>query len=493
MASFRKVAQYRSAADLQQRLSELSLGLAIDTEIVSAEQGSPLAKPLTCQLTRSREVTIGNRWCIHPMEGWDANRDGSPTSYTLRRWERFGESGAKWIWGGEAAAVRPDGRANANQTMAIESNREGLSQLLSTLKRAHEQLGEATDDLLVGLQLTHSGRFSRPDDRTLKPTIAWHHPILDARCGISPSDDSRVIDDDDLPLLIEQFVSAARLASEVGFDFVDIKACHGYLLHEFLGAHERPGAYGGDLVGRARLLLEIVAAVRDACPDLGIGVRLNAFDCLPFESVDGEGKPVSVEGLLPYRWGFGIDPERPLDYDLGEVVSLLRWLYDAGVFAVNLTGGTPYTAPHWQRPASFPPSDGYPPPEDPLLGVVRHLQVGKRLKQMVPDLLYVGSGYTYLQDYLVHVAQASIRGGWIDSVGIGRMVLSYPQLPFDSLNGRSIRRKEVCRTFSDCTTAPRNGLRSGCYPLDEFYKRTEEAELVKAKAPRLSKGSASEE
>lgn len=484
MAQFRKVAQYRSATDLQERLAQLGLSLTIDEQVLSAEQGSPLASKLRCQLTETREFEIGNRWCIHPMEGWDANRDGSPTDYTIRRWERFGASGAKLIWGGEAAAVRGDGRANANQTLAVESNRAGLSRLLESLHQAHRAAGFETDDLLVGLQLTHSGRFSRPVDRSLQPTIAWHHPVLDRRCGIDPADDSRVITDEQLPELIEQFVASARLASEVGFQFVDIKACHGYLLHEFLGAHERPGAYGGDLVGRSRLLLEIVGAVRAACPELGIGVRLNAFDCLPYESIDGEGKPVSIEGLVPYRWGFGIDPSSPTEYDLGEVTRLLRWLSAAGVFAVNLTGGTPYTAPHWQRPATFPPSDGYPAPEDPLAGVIRHLQVGRRLKQQVPDLMLVGSGYTYLQDYLVHVAQATIRAGWIDSVGMGRMVLSYPTLPADSLSGRTLERKAVCRTFSDCTTGPRIGLRSGCYPLDEFYKRSEEAPVVRDQAPR---------
>ena len=84
--------------------------------------------------------------------------------------------------------------------------------------------------------------------------------------------------------------------------------------------------------------------------------------------------------------------------------------------------------------------------------------------------MFVGTGYSYLQEYVIHAAQAVVRQSWTDVVGLGRMVLSYPDLPADSLAGQSLTRTKICRTFSDCTTAPRHGLRSGCYPLDDFYK-----------------------
>jgi NADPH2 dehydrogenase len=92
----------------------------------------------------------------------------------------------------------------------------------------------------------------------------------------------------------------------------------------------------------------------------------------------------------------------------------------------------------------------------------------------------IGTGYSYLQDFLPHVAQAVVRRGWIDAVGLGRMVLSYPELPADSLAIGRLQRKRVCRTFSDCTTAPRHGLVSGCYPLDPHYKALAEAETLKS-------------
>ena len=95
-------------------------------------------------------------------------------------------------------------------------------------------------------------------------------------------------------------------------------------------------------------------------------------------------------------------------------------------------------------------------------------------------MVFVGSAYSYLQEWLPNVAEHAVRSGHVDSVGLGRMVLSYPDLPADQLEGRALQRKRVCRTFSDCTTGPRAGLVSGCYPLDDFYGDRPEAARVKA-------------
>ncbi len=472
MAEYPKIAQLKSVAALRDRLEELGLELPIDDAILTAEQGSPLARPIDLGPLR-----CGNRWCIHPMEGWDANRDGSPSELTLRRWRNFGLSGAKLIWGGEAAAVQPDGRANPNQTLAIASNKPGLTALLHECRSAHEQAFGTTSDFVVGLQLTHSGRFCRPNGNRLEPRIAYHHPLLDAKFGIRPDDDSVVWTDDDLERLIDAYVAAAGMARDVGFQFVDVKACHGYLLHEFLSARMRPGRFGGDFNGRTRLLFTIIGRIRDEFPDLPVLVRLSVFDTLPYQTSREVGQPMPCD--LPYRFGFGVNESQPLDYDLAEGIELLRRLQAAGVVAANISCGSPYYNPHIQRPAIFPPSDGYQPPEDPLVGVVRQIQAARACKAAVPELPMVGTGYTYLQDYVPHVAQAVVRAGWIDLVGLGRMVLSYPELPAETLVRGTTERKKVCRTFSDCTTAPRNHLASGCYPLDPFYKQRPEAEEVK--------------
>lgn len=471
--NYPKIAQLKTISDLKARLAELGLDLPLDEEILTAEAGSPLAAPL-----RIGGFSVGNRWCIHPMEGWDAQRDGSPSEHTLRRWRHFGSSGAKLIWGGEAAAVEEAGRANPHQTLATPRNRDGLASLLDALQREHRVRYGSTDDLLVGLQLTHSGRFCRPNSHRLEPRIAYHHPLLDAKFGIDPFDASVVWTDDELEPLIDRFVEAAGSAHEVGFQFVDVKACHGYLLHEFLSARVRPGRFGGDFAGRTRLLCTIIGRIRDRYPTLMIGVRLSAFDIVPYQTSREVGRPMPYETLLPYQYGFGVDERQPLGADLSETIQLLKMLKELGAAAVNLSCGSPYYNPHIQRPAIFPPSDGYQPPEDPLVGVVRQIQAARSCKQAVPELPMIGTGYSYLQDYLPHAAQAVVRAGWIDAVGLGRMVLSYPELPADTLNYGRLARKKVCRTFSECTTAPRHGLVSGCYPLDPYYKELPEADQL---------------
>ena len=165
---------------------------------------------------------------------------------------------------------------------------------------------------------------------------------------------------------------------------------------------------------------------------------------------------------------------------------MLRLLRDKyRVETVNLSAGSPYYNPHMQRPAAYPPSDGYQPPEDPLAGCCRQIDVVRQVKEQVPGLPIVGTAYTYFQEFLPQVAQAVVRQGWTDVVGLGRMVLSYWELPSDVLAGRPLQTKRICRTFSDCTTGPRNGLVSGCYPLDHYYKELPAAESLKKAKARL--------
>jgi 2,4-dienoyl-CoA reductase-like NADH-dependent reductase (Old Yellow Enzyme family) len=377
-------------------------------------------------------------------------------------------------------AVRPDGRANPNQLMILESTVGALADLRQSLVRRHEELFGRSDDLLIGLQLTHSGRFARPvDKKRMAPHILYHHPILDGRFGLAA--DYPLLGDDEIRRLIDDFVAAGVRAQRAGFDFVDVKHCHGYLGHEFLSAVDRAGAYGGSLENRTRFLREIVAGLRSAAPGLAIGVRVSAFDFVPFQpGADEErtGVPSTFAGGS-YPYAFGGDGSGT-GIDLREPLAFLDLLAELDIRLVCVTAGSPYYNPHIQRPALFPPSDGYQPPEDPLVGVARQIGVVAELKRRRPELIYVGSGYSYLQDWFPHVAQRVVRAGMADCVGIGRMVLAYPDICADVLAGRPLQRKRLCRTFSDCTTAPRNGLVSGCYPLDDFYKAMPEYEQLAA-------------
>ena len=109
------------------------------------------------------------------------------------------------------------------------------------------------------------------------PLAACHHPILDKRFASGV----RVLTDDEIDRIIDDYAAAARLALGCGYQFVDAKACHGYLGHEMLGATTRPGKYGGSLENRMRFITQIIQAIRSAAPGLGIVVRVSIFDLVP--------------------------------------------------------------------------------------------------------------------------------------------------------------------------------------------------------------------
>ncbi|HTX55027.1 MAG TPA: hypothetical protein VMD08_16605 [Candidatus Baltobacteraceae bacterium] len=471
-----RIAAFKNTTAFKAHLATLPIAMACDDALLPRHH-NPLTQPIQIY-----GRLVGNRFVAHPMEGWDGAPDGKPTELVLRRWGHFGLSGAKLIWGGEAVAVRHDGRANPNQLCYAPENEAALSALLSTLKTVHREHYGTTDDLYAGLQLTHSGRWARPGPgHAARPRIAFRHPVLDARLGIT--DDTPLFTDGELEALIANYAAAARFAARDGYDFVDVKCCHGYLMHELLAAHTRPGPYGGRFENRTRLFREIVAAIRRDVPGLQIGVRLSAFDLVPFRhpgAGQGPGEPIEYAPHLPWRYGFGVSAANPLEYDLSEPIAFVRLCRDLGITLLNVSGACPYYNPHLMRPAAFPPSDGYPPPEDPLIGCARLLDVAAQLKRAVPEMVVVGTGYTYLQEFLPYVAQAQVRLGHVDMVGVGRMLLAYPELPARVLGGQRLDRKRLCRTFSDCTTGPRNHMVSGCFPLDPFYKSRPEARAIQA-------------
>ena len=473
--AYRRVAALKTPAAFRDHLHNLG----IEDQVPFDEEPDLASLAAPFRLRDGRE--IGNRFCIQPMEGWDGAPDGTPTELVRRRWRAFGSSGAKLIWGGEATAIQHAGRANPNQLRLEEDTAAALAALREALVAAHEERFGHSGDLLVGLQLTHSGRFCRPNAKQVtEPVILYRHALLDRKFGIAAG--HRPASDDEVEALIERFIAAGVLACQAGFTFVDVKHCHGYLGHEFLSAVDRPGRYGGSFENRTRFLREVVAGLRRRVPELLVGVRLSAFDLIPFEPHADTRVGIPSRVASRYRHGFGTAGHDPTTYDLTEALRFVALLQELGIFLLNVTAGSPYYNPHIQRPALFPPSDGYQPPEDPLVGVARQIEVVRQLKERFPEMVVVGSGYSYLQEWLPHVAGAGIAGAGVDLVGIGRMAIAYPHLPSDLLAGRTLERKRICRTFSDCTTAPRNGLISGCFPLDPFYKaRAEAAELQRLK------------
>ena len=312
-----RIPSLKTVADFRAHVASLGIDLPCEDAIVTGP-ASPLAQPVPDVVINGKR--LGNRYAVQPMEGWDGTTSGGITPDVLRRWQRFGESGAKLIFGGEAMAVRPDGRANPNQLLIMAQTKADLAKLRETLVAAHRQLYGSTDDLVIGFQLTHSGRFCKPNDHgRFEPRVAYRHPILDRNFKVTSDD--QVWTDSDLDRLVEEYAAAAQIAWDVGADFVDIKHCHGYLLHEFLSAFTRPGKYGGSFENRTRMLRDIVAAIRAGGNRIELAVRLSAFDFVPFRpdpalsrpGRPGPGVPEDFSGCLPYRYAFGVNQRDPLD------------------------------------------------------------------------------------------------------------------------------------------------------------------------------------
>ena len=334
--------------------------------------------------------------------------------------------------------------------------------------------------------MTHSGRYARPDpDKQPRPLAAYPHPVLDRR--VSPNGPVPLLSDDDLDDLSARLVQAAALAQRAGFTFVDVKHCHGYLGHELLSARTREGRFGGDFAGRTRLLRQTVEGIRRDAPGLAIGVRLSAFDTTPFrKGEDDVGEPEAAQA--DYAYAFGRWDGTAALPDLSDTRAFLSLLTELGIDLVCLTRRQPVLQP--AHPAAGDVSRRRTATSRPRIrwwAWRGRSPSPPRSSRTSRTLRIVGSAYSYLQEWLPNVGQAVVRTGGADFIGLGRMVLSYPELPLDVLRGQPLKRKSICRTFSDCTTGPRNGLVSGCFPLDPFYTaHPDHARLKAAKAGRMS-------
>ncbi len=430
---------YKSSDELLARARELG------AELPFGEDLSVLAGPI-----RIGPRTAPNRLALHPMEGCDCELDGSPGELTRRRSLRQAAGGAGLIWM-EACAVVPEGRANPRQMMLTEANADRFARLIEEMRAAaRDSMGPAHDPVLI-LQLTHAGRYSRPGERPA-PVLAHHSPALDASRSLSP--DHPLITDEELGRLQDAFVRSAGLAARVGFDGVDVKACHGYLLGGLLAAFTRAGSrYGGpQFENRTRMLRETHARVAAELPGLIAACRLNMYDAMPH----------------PYGWGTDRDDaSRP---DLTEPLRLAGILEEQGCPCINITVGNPYYHPHYNRPFDAPTVGEPPPPEHPLVGVDRMLQIARRLQEARPGMVVIGTGYSYLRGFMPQVAAGVLAAGWAQMVGAGRLGLAYPDFPRDVLRTGALDPQKVCVSCSRCTQLMRDGMPSGCVVRDrEVY------------------------
>jgi len=454
--------KFHSVDELHAECQRLGLDLRFSDDL------APLFRPVTIG-----PLKAGNALCIQPTEGCDGTLDGQPDELTFRRYRRFGAGGAKLIWG-EAAAVIEEGRANPRQLLISEQTAPALEKMLKGCRDAHREALGDDSDLVVGLQLTHSGRYSYR-----RPLLAVHDPILDLRTVVERSTGKAVdpayplLDDDSLWRLIDHYVEAAKLAYRIGFQFIDLKQCHRYLLNELLAAKTRPGSFGGSLENRTRLARTAIERIRSEVPGLVLATRLNVFDSIPYQMKSGndEGEPCSWQTPLLCSWG--TSEQDPFQPDLTEPLAWIGEMARLGVALVNVSMGNPYASPHIIRPFEYPPPDGYQTPEHPLIGVDRHFRLAGQVQQAFPQLPIVGSGYSYLQEYIFHAGAANVRDGRITFVGVGRAALPMPDFARQLQETGKLDRKRICRTFSYCTALMRSKhnelgqFATGCPPFDK--------------------------
>jgi 2,4-dienoyl-CoA reductase-like NADH-dependent reductase (Old Yellow Enzyme family) len=452
---------YKTLNELQQAASGLG------AHNVRFEESADEIRHVLGRTVQVGPVRVGNSMAVHPMEGCDGTLDGRPGELTIRRYDRFAQGGAKLIWF-EATAVREDGRANPRQLWITEDNVGDYAALNERILRLHREACGTTDDLLMPIQLTHSGRYAVP-----RKTIACHSPLVDLRSSTPP--DYPVISDSDLERLEDSYVSAAGLALRAGFRAIDLKVTHGYLLNELLGAKPVEGSRyrGPALEDRTRFIRNVLGKIRAEYGDqLLLCMRLGCFDGVPYlKGEDGVGAPYPYD--IPYAWGWGVDSGDPLRDDLSEVRQAIGWFKDWGIQLLNVSLGCPYYNPHIGRPFERPDDGNYEQPEHPLAGVDRHFRIAGTLQEAYPDLPMVGTGYSWLQKYALNAGAANIAAGRIRFLGLGRGVLAYPDFARDALEKGHLDELRVCKTLTYCTylmrqkNHPLGQFPSGCPPFDK--------------------------
>lgn len=449
--------KYKSAQDLIEDARSLGGNLTVSDRLDALFQPFEISPGKLCGRT------VKNRLAVQPMEGCDGTLDGHPDELTYRRYHRFGAGGAAVIWG-EATAISDEGRMNPRQLWLTDETVPSIKKMIDECRASHREAFGSDEGMIFGLQLTHSGRFS-----FRKPLRVTRDPLLDPltidkSLGRPVGPDDPLLSDDDLKRLEDLYVHAAHRAVACGVEFIDLKQCHRYLLSELLGAKNREGDYGGSYENRTRFIRHIVRRIRAELPDLVIATRMNAYDGIPYRGAGEEfiGEPVPHQ--LPLVNGFGMNPDDHLQEDLTEPIRLVQDLREWGVDLINVSMGNPYANPHVIRPAEFPPVDGYHAPEHPLLGVLRHLRITGALQRAVPDVPIMGSGYSWLQDYALHVGAANIERGDVSLIGMGRATLSHPDFAAFAQRTGHMNRKQICRTFSYCT----NLMRTKDHPLGQY-------------------------
>jgi len=424
---------YKTLDDLKQDIEKQ------DADIPLTEDIDILKQPV-----QFGEYTVPNRMSIQPMEGCDGDPKGTPQELTFRRYRRFARGGAGLLWI-EATAVIPEGRANPRQLMLHKENHDTFVELVEMIRTESRQSSGYTPFLV--LQMTHSGRYSKPENLPA-PLIAHHSKILDKKHNLPP--DYPLLTDEYLDRLQDRFIDMAVLARDAGFNAVDIKSCHRYLISELHASFTRENSrYGGTFENRTRFLRETAEKIVDRVPDIEVTCRLNAFDG------------------IEYPYGFGANREDKDIPDLTEPLELISRLGKIGFNGINISIGNPYSNPHVGRPYDYPIEGVEKPSQHPLKLIERFIHVVRAIQTEHPDLCVIGGGYSWLRQFYPYAAAGVLSKGWASIAGAGRNAFAYPDFAKDIIEKNVLDPLKVCVTCSSCTQIMRDGGRAGCVLKDE--------------------------
>jgi 2,4-dienoyl-CoA reductase (NADPH2) len=424
--------RYKTAAELILKARELGVDLPWSDSI------DQLLQPAVIQ-----GIRVPNRLAVHPMEGFDSSENGTPGDLAFRRYGRYAAGGSGLIWF-EACSVVPDGRSNPHQMMITPDNVDHFKGLTDHIRQtAAAAFGGDHQPFLV-LQLTHSGRYSKPGGDS-RPKRFSNNSVL-----AEPGADSQPVyySDADIDSIKEAYIQGVSLAERAGFDAVDVKACHGYLLHEMLYAYDRADSrYGGSYDNRTRFLRDVLITPAGIIK----AMRLGAFD------------------LIPYPHGFGMKTDGSMTIELSEVKKLITE-FSQVVPLWNITAGVPRYATHVGRPFDRGAFNGPPPDEHPLEGIGRLIRITGELQLDFPYLHFVGTGYSWLRQFYPNVGAGVLHENKASFIGLGRSSFAYPDAPADLMAKGSLDPKKVCISCSKCTEFMRMGGPTGCGVRDGEYK-----------------------
>jgi len=328
------------------------------------------------------------------------------------------------------------------------------------LRRSAGQILGFEDKCVLIIQLNHSGRYSKLGSKKF-PIRAYHNVKLDSAIKVSETDGT-VISDHELKELEDLWVEKAILAKKAGFDGVDIKACHGYLISELFGARNRKNSiYGGSsLENRTRLFLNIIKKLNlkiSANNDFIITCRLGIYNGIPYPN------------------GFGVKEAEnqafPAETDIKEPIQLIEQLHKLGIRLINISAGNPHYTPHLTRPYDTPLKGAQLPEEHPLYSVNRIIHLTSLIKSKVPEnMIIIGSGYSYLRQFAGYIAAGLVQNKMVDICGFGRMAIANPNFPRQIFQNGVIDKNNVCITCSQCSGFMRQGKNTGCAIRDSKYK-----------------------